>query len=109
MLQRFAVSFKSRDSFSKGTLPLPFTDTHLCVTLTFLNNRSALMEGLAKAKVSSEGSGAGKKQEMRASCTACTEPSSQPCWVLLSAHGDRLESPPFTFPRQLLPKVKLQN
>lgn len=105
------MSFKSRDSFPKGTLPLPFTDTHLCVTLTFLNDRSAPMEGLAKAKakVSSEGRGAGKEQDTRASCTACTEPSSQPCWVLLSAHGHRLESPPFPFPRQLLPQVKLQN
>lgn len=78
MLQRFAVSFKSRDSFSKGTLPLPFTDTHLCVTLTFLNNRSALMEGLAKAKVSSEGSGAGKKQEMRASAQLAQSPALSP-------------------------------
>lgn len=61
------------------------------------------------AKVSSEGSGAEKEQETRVSCTACTEPSSQPCWVLLSAHGDRLESAPFPFPRRLLPQVKLPN
>lgn len=48
MLQRFAVSFKSRVSFPKGRLPLPFPDTHLCVTLTFPNNGSALREGLQR-------------------------------------------------------------